>query len=490
VSLEAETGIPLFEQKRLTRARFLRMLGSGVGISLVPGSLAGLGGVASAQTTWVPTILAGPEYPIGIWWPPPPSQTTTQRYQEIAAAGFNFVIGGNGVINDTYNPTALKAAGDNNLRYVLRDSKLSMYIRDKSSSSVSTRIDELLKRHGGYKALTGLYLYDEPHKGRFGIIGHAKKYLKRKNSNYLPWVNLYGYTKDPSLTGVSIYEKYLRLYLNRNAAYNKDGSNVVLPPFLSFDHYPLVEDTAITAIYFKNWALVRAYSRQAGIPSWGFIQSVDFKWNNNSYWPRRRPNEAELFWQVNVALAYGAKGLQYFTYWTPQDDEYVTFGEALVTEAGNPTPLHGYATNVNKDYLSVVGKVLLPLKSESVVHALEDSLPSGTTAFSDDGYVNTVSVRDPLNPATPVILGSFSNPAVGTERYLLVVNRSFSKQASNVKLTLNTSVVSDVSALDIGTGTFGSVKAGEYEGGVHTPDFPGGLAAGRARLYRLKLQSS
>ncbi len=46
-----------------------------------------------------------------------------------------------------------------------------------------------------------------------------------------------------------------------------------------------------------------------GVPSWCFIQSVDFSWNDSSYPPRRRPNEAELFWQVNVSLAYGAKGV-------------------------------------------------------------------------------------------------------------------------------------------------------------------------------------
>ena len=79
---------------------------------MVPSSLGDLGavGVAGAQTL-TPT-LSGPErFPIGLWWPPPPSETTNQRYSEIAAAGFNFVIGGNGVNNDAYNPTALQVAG-------------------------------------------------------------------------------------------------------------------------------------------------------------------------------------------------------------------------------------------------------------------------------------------------------------------------------------------------------------------------------------------
>jgi hypothetical protein len=482
-------------EQRLSRARFLQLVGSGVGLSFLPASLASLGaGVASAQTTTsgVPTILTGPEFPIGLWWPPPPAHTNNDRYKEIFNAGFNFVIGGNGVQTDSINKTALQAAGavgrdpSTNkplLRFLLWDSKLVRLIRDLASQQeVNARIKQLLQLFpvSQYPALAGLCLRDEPHKKYFPILGYARGVLQGLDSKHLPWVNLYGYTTDPNLTGVSTYQEYLRLYLEQ-----------VKPPFLSFDHYPLVSDTAITARCFENWALVREYSRQAGIPSWGFIQSVDFSWTSGSFLPRRRPNENELFWQVNVALAYGAKGLQYFTYWTPNDSDSITFGEALLTETGRRTPLYDHAQNVNK-VLKVVGKVLLPLKSESVVHAQENPLPTGTTAFSPDGYVNSVS-------GSPLILGSFSNPAAGTERYLLVVNRSFSSPTSGTKLTLNASEpnprVSAVSALDSGTGTFAEVPAPQNagdpgydrQGGVLTPE---PIPAGRARLYRLQITIS
>jgi hypothetical protein len=316
--------------------------------------------------------LGSGEYPIVLWWPPPPEQTTTQRYQEIAAAGFTFVIGGNGVRTDTTNQTALDVAKANNLRFLLWDSKLVSLIRDNApQTAVSDRIKQLSQRFptSTYPARAGLCLRDEAHTMQFPILTYGKGVLQGLDSKQLPWVNLYGYTTDPNLTGVSNYEEYLRLYVDQ-----------VKPPFLFFDHYPLVSDTAITLRCFENWALIRKHSLQAGIPSWGFIQSVGFKWNDNSYLPRRRPNEAELFWQVNVSLAYGAKGLQYFTYWTPKSDSTVTFGEALVAVGGNRTPLYDYAKRVN-NYLKVVGKVLLPLKSVSVVHAGESTLPPGTTAL-------------------------------------------------------------------------------------------------------------
>ena len=376
---------------------------------------------------------------------------------------------------NTTNQTALNVAKANNLRFLLWDGQLVKLIRDKATqTAVSDRIKQILQRFpvSTYPARAGLCLRDEPHTTHFPTLGYAKGVLQGLDSKQLPWVNLYGYTTDPNLTGVSNYEEYLRLYLDQ-----------VKPPFLSFDHYPLVSDTSITARHFENWALIRKYSLQASIPSWGFIQSVDFKWTDNRYLPRRRPNEAELFWQVNVSLAYGAKGLQYFTYWTPKGDASVTFGEALVTTGGKLTPLYTYAQNVNKNYLRVVGKVLLPLTSESVVHAGEgSSLPLGTTAFSPDGYVESTS-------GSPVILGRFRQPGGGTERYLFVVNRSFTNAINPdppqppTQLTLDASV-SGVSELDISTETFAPVTLQKDTQGRYILEPR--VAPGGARLYLLK----
>jgi len=209
-------------------------------------------------------------------------------------------------------------------------------------AEVDKRIEELWGRYKGYYPTTwaGLYLYDEPSTDLFGILRHARRKTQNQSTQdqsdggLLPWANLYPYTNDEDTLGVSSYYDYLQLYRKE-----------VNPPFISFDHYPLLSDAAITDGYSENWAGIRRASLQPpSIPSWVFIQSVDFDWE---YDDRRRPNEAELFWQVNVSLAYGAKGIQYLTYWTPEDSDSITFGEALVTERGKLTPLYNYAKRVN-----------------------------------------------------------------------------------------------------------------------------------------------
>jgi hypothetical protein len=440
--------------------------------------------------------LVDGRFPIGLWSPPPPAQTTIERYQEIAAAGFNFVIGGNGVTNDNTNPGALDAAAATNLRFLLTDGKLRNIIRDSTAAAgtsvrqaqetsimqhlltrdnphsttlttadvtstdpqrqVRLRIELLMQLYGGHLALSGLNLYDEPSRAMFGIVGYARQSLQGLAAEQLPYVNVWPSYASLSALGTSTYEEYLQLYLDE-----------VKPPLLCFDHYPLLSGTDIASDYFYNWAVIRRFALQAGIPSWAFIQSVDY-WGNIR--ERRRPNEAEIRWQINVSLAYGAKGIQYFTYWTPNvaPDASIQFGESLVSRDGLLTPLYDYAKRAN-DYLKVVGKVLLPLTSERVVHANETPLPRGARAFRPDGYVESVS-------GSPVILGRFRDPVGGTERALLVANRSFA-DAAETRLTLSDSVI-EVYKLDNQTGTFARVA---QKGSVLLRIAPGG-----ARLCLLR----
>jgi hypothetical protein len=214
-----EPGSSLWEQN-LTRARFLRLAGTGLGLSIIPSSLALWGGGPAIAAS--SPLLSDGQYPIGLLWPPPPDQTTVERYQEIAAAGFNFVIGGNGVINDSTNPEALNAAAACNLRFLLTDGRLRTIIRNSTAASTSVqqtqeasimqhlltrgntgstshtttsvtstdsrenvrlRILRLMELYGGYPPLAGLNLYDEPKYLQVNIespqlladAGHAKQ---------------------------------------------------------------------------------------------------------------------------------------------------------------------------------------------------------------------------------------------------------------------------------------------------------------------------
>lgn len=449
----------------LDRGEFLRLAGgAGVGISLS----GGLGLFGSGQSH-AAEILSGDRFPVGLWWPPPPEETTDERYREIAEAGFNFVVGGNEnaddprPVKDANNAKALEAAAANGLRFILHDGPLRRAIDGTSSASgersfssgsaaespmrdlrleeerrieedgggesrafevsgdareeIRERITAILDLHGDSPALAGVNLYDEPGAGLFGNIAHAKNVLQELDGTLLPYVNVWPSYASPAAMGARDYPTYLQRY-----------TSTVGPPMLSFDHYPLLGGKAHTRDYFYNWEVVRRSSLQAGIPSWVFIQSVDFDGRAVGLAPRRRPSQADLLWQINVSLAYGAKGIQYFTYWTPENAR-ASYGQALISKSGDLTPLYDYARSAN-GYLSAVGQALSPMRSELVVHAGVKKPPFGAKPFRRDAYVSSVS-------GPPIVMGWFRRPGADRNaRFLFVVNRSSFTKSANV-LTMN-----------------------------------------------------
>jgi hypothetical protein len=250
-------------------------------------------------------------------------------------------------------------------------------------------------------------------------------------------------------------------------------SEVALP-FLSFDHYPLLANERTTTDFFYNHAEIRRFAKKFNVPSWGFVQSMGFDGRAVGLGVRRKPDEAEIFWQINVALAYGVKGIQYFTYWTPKNNK-VIFGNALITRDRKKTALYGYAQRAN-DFLQKVGGILLPLTSESVTHFGERSLPRGAEPFARDDYVKAAS-------GDAAIFGLFGNPNDATERYLLVVNRSPNK-AATTRLTIS-GTVSSVDRFDPSVEAPGDPFVTQPLTG--SPRFfTATMGAGRAILYRLR----
>jgi hypothetical protein len=511
----------------VSRARFLKLAGLGAGLSLFPGSLFSAN-AAGAQAAGRPEILTDARYPIAAWWPPPPVENTGTReaqqastnvlYADLAGAGFNVAIGGNGVGNERANRLALTACEDNDLRLVLADADLSNAIEGTATaaqgaqaegqeepegvlqtlteqdsrqdlqaqaaanrSTITQRLQEIYSGiegrpgFGERPGLAGILLYDEPGRTQFADLRFAKQEVEKIfGPDELPYVNVWpSYANPKSAFEAESYTDYLERYMNQKRYPN----SAVAPPMLSFDHYPLLADGRTTPDFFYNHAVIRNFVQRFGVPSWGFVQSMDFVGLGLEV---RRPDEAEIFWQINVALAYGVKGIQYFTYWTPADTD-VRFGTALIERTGErtgrKTDLYDSAARAN-EFLLKVGGVLLPLNSASVTHFGERRLPRGAKAFQGNSYVKAAS-------GDAAILGFFVDPRDPAARYLLVVNRSPKKPATT-RLTVSSTVTS-VERFDP---SFGETDEGAF---VQQPlpvgpprFFTASSDAGRANLYRLR----
>ncbi len=505
----------------ISRARFLKLAGLGAGLSLFPGSLFSAG-AAGAQAAG-PEILADGRYPIAAWWPPPPVPNTNpdpvaetaRRYAELAGANFNAAIGGNGVSNDRANGLALTACEENGVRLVLADAELSNAIKGTTTAAqgvqaegqgepegvlqalteqdsrqdlqaqaaanraaITQRLQELYSGSEGRpgfgqrRGLAGIFVYDEPGRTLFADLKFAKEEVERVfGGGELPYVNVWpSYASPKNALQSPSYADYLNFYMDET----RYPGSAVAPPVLSFDHYPLLLNGRTTADFFYNHAVIRRFALRFGVPSWGFVQSMGFDGRAVGLEWRRTPNEADVFWQINVALAYGVKGIQYFTYWTPQNNE-VKFGNALISRAGARTPLYAYAGRANA-YLRKVGAVLLPLNSASVTHANEPTPPRGALPFRGNPYVRAAT-------GSPVILSFFNDPDDPAERYLLVANRA-PNRAAKARLTVS-NLVKSVESFDPSSGETGAFAPLTLGGTPPQYLYPV-MSPGRARLYRLR----
>jgi hypothetical protein len=404
-----------------------------------------------------PDILTNDVFPIGFFWPPPKAETTVARYKEIADAGFTWVTGGNDVAKTDTAPLGPSDANTLQMRAAEANGLAALPVDARISNAVpcpgwQDRIASVLAEYQGYSNLAGLRIADEPspvHYPRFGMISEVLDGLSPQSMWHFNLRPVYGTGSE-----AGIYREHVSRYVHQ-----------VRPSFISFDHYPLLTDGTIRPTYFLNWALIREAGLAAGLPTWFYVQAV-------GHGPMKEPTESEMWWNITTSLAYGCKGIQYFTYWSPGQRPDYNFGPALIAPDASgvfrPTHLYRWAQNINLNFLRPVGRELKHLISESVVHAIENPLPIGTTRFTATPWVASVT-------GNPVILGQFRRPGDESRRWLLVTNRSYGA-ASSVTVTPGPSV--------------GRVL--RFVPGTGYQDEPGGttgvrvsLPAGRAALFQL-----
>ena len=111
--------------------------------------------------------------------------------------------------------------------------------------------------------------------------------------------------------------------------------------------------------YFENMSIIRSAALEANIPFWVFIQTCSFSSGT------RIPDEADILWQVNTALTYDAKGIQYFTGVLPSNGAE-TFTGAMFDRDGNRTDVYDYVKKANTQ-VKVVDEVLMCAKSKGII---------------------------------------------------------------------------------------------------------------------------
>ncbi|BBH23530.1 hypothetical protein Back11_48750 [Paenibacillus baekrokdamisoli] len=229
---------------------------------------------------------------------------------------------------------------------------------------------------------------------------------------------------------------------------------------ISNDFYPFSTLGDLTDSYFLNLELLRDKGLKTNISTRGYLQSVGIA----NY--MTRPNENQMRWNVFTSLAYGLKGLSWFTWWTPTN--IPEFSDAIINRTGNKTDLYTPVQTLNAQ-IKNLGPTLMGLTSQDIFHSVS-SLNTGTRSVPTDFFWKT------NNSSDDVIISYFINSS--NRKYIMAVNKSYT---STVTFTFNInpkpSTVTEVSkttGLEVSTNYNSST-------GVISAQF----APGEGKLYAL-----
>lgn len=391
-----------------------------------------------AQGAWQPE-----EFPLSYWVGPPREFNTLQAWQTIKDCNFT-VAGQHGGYSREDTLKMLDFCAQIGMKAMVVDGRTSW--QSAFDENFTDLIAGVVADYGSHPATYGYYILDEPSADLFPALGKVSQELQRQDPRHLPYINLFPTYASPEQLGTPTYAEHLDKYLS-----------IVKPPVLSYDHYALMKDGTDRVDYFENLALIREYGLRYNVPPWNIILSLP----HLSY---RDPSAAEMRWQVYTSLAYGMKGLMWFTYWTMPEWEREFGGTGIVNPKGEPARLYPIVKQVNGE-ARVLGKTLLGLTSTGVYHTGET--PRGCERLGVDAAIQ-------MPQDLPLLIGFFTD-AQG-QQYAMVVNRD---HANPVEFTLSLKPhvvgLTEISAAD---GADKPLEVAEAKAKLS-------LAAGDGRLLRL-----
>ena len=177
--------------------------------------------------------------------------------------------------------------------------------------------------------------YDEPAIDKYEWFAEQKAEFEVDYPDKIFYVNL-----NPMYVAESVikseYVEHVRLYLD-----------TVKPSMVSYDFYPLLSISGYSKLhekFLRNIEIFAELTSERNVDFWAFMQTMSY----TSDFDRRLPTEADLRFQAYCYMAYGVKALQHFCYQTPPvGTEFRATDYAMIDRNNQPTPIYGYAKNVN-----------------------------------------------------------------------------------------------------------------------------------------------
>jgi hypothetical protein len=339
-------------------------------------------------TTWCGWSAQAPAdtnfFPLMAWnWAPKdPAALRQMRECGLTVAGF--------VKPDMLN--ACRAAG---LKAIVSDPRVSGYDWGKVDEAKARKdIASLVAKVGRHPAVYGYYLRDEPDAGMFPGLAKVASLIRELSPGKWPYINLFPDYATPGQLGTANYSEYLERFIA-----------TCHPAILSYDNYSLMDDGSVRANYWSNLEAVRAACKKHGLEFWNIVLA-------SAHFSYRELNAADYLFQVYTTLAYGGRGLSYFTYFTPAWGNYRM---GPIDQFGHQTPTWYFMQYANLQ-VQKLAPTLLQLTSDAVYHF--GPVPSGASAPPTNGLVTSVG-------GDTFLAGDFTHR--DGSRWVMIVNKDLAK---------------------------------------------------------------
>ena len=323
-------------------------------------------------------VTVGAELPILGWWGIPENKVTIERYQEARGAGF----------------TALMQAASNaeKMRGFLDMAqnagiKLSVLLPEFGKDGLEDAV-AMLKDH---PALLMWHVKDEPKYKDFETVAKTIRRIDAVDGHHPCYVN---HIADASVSmDVPDYAAYMERMLRE-----------FKPRLISADFYPCrLADTTrslpyrdignevyVCPTWYRQLEYLSGLARRERLPLALFACDVAHNVIDYAY---PVPTVAMLRLQMYSNLAYGARMLQYFTYWNPYSKTRLKFHESIIREDGTRSPVYDRVRQVNRE-LQARAFVFMEAELVSVEHTGAE-IPIGTQRLTKlPPYVKSLTTPD------------------------------------------------------------------------------------------------
>jgi hypothetical protein len=301
-----------------------------------------------------PKVKEYTDFPIVAWYSIPDSALNYERFLEAKEAGITLSL--------------FEYSNADNVQKALN---LAQKVGIKvliACPELEKETEKTVNKFKDHPANGGYFLKDEPFESNIPHLSNLAKKIEALDSTRFCYINLFPHHAQTHNILYKSYEVFVQKFVNE-----------IPLKILSFDHYPILGNY-ISPYWYQNLEIIDEVARNAKIPFWAFALT-------SAHWGYPIPTIDHLRLQVYSNLAYGAKGIQYFTYWIPKNTIY---NSAPIDRSGNKTNEYYILKEMNNE-INNLSYIYQTSKVKKVSHYGEAIL--GTESLSSlPFYIKSLNI--------------------------------------------------------------------------------------------------